>query len=155
MIVAWHEVPGKSAYRENRPVGYGMIGRSYPRGVSRRGCAPCSLRRAIYFAAEISSLQIEIGAHACANQTVPYGTALLGGAIPGTSCQATIASSLRDKSRSPIEGPPTKSALIGLKSWAESSCPFRTKNHPNSPHLRPIPDGPFLSFKKMSITARS
>ena len=30
------------------------------------------------------------------NQTVPYGTALLGGAVPGTSCQATIVPSLRD-----------------------------------------------------------
>jgi hypothetical protein len=26
MIVAWHEVPGKNVHRENRPVGYGMIG---------------------------------------------------------------------------------------------------------------------------------
>jgi hypothetical protein len=37
MIVAWHEVPGKSVYRENRPVGYGMIGRGPdPKGISRR-----------------------------------------------------------------------------------------------------------------------
>jgi hypothetical protein len=35
-----------------------------------------------------------------ANHTVPYGTALLGGdAFPGTSCQATIAPSLRDISQ--------------------------------------------------------
>src|SRR5271165_3435696 len=40
-----------------------------------------------------------IGAHACTNHTVPYGTALLGGAVPGTSCQATIARSLRDISQ--------------------------------------------------------
>src|SRR3984957_6405581 len=46
-----------------------------------------------------------IGAHTYTNHTVPYGTALLGGAFPGTSCQATIASSLRDKSHSPIEAP--------------------------------------------------
>jgi hypothetical protein len=26
MMVAWHEVPGKNVHRENRPVGYGMIG---------------------------------------------------------------------------------------------------------------------------------
>src|ERR1700685_4436724 len=37
-----------------------------------------------------------IGAHTCTNHTVPYGTALLGGAVPGTSCQATIAPSLQD-----------------------------------------------------------
>jgi hypothetical protein len=30
------------------------------------------------------------------DHTVPYGTALLGGVFPGTSCQATIARSLRD-----------------------------------------------------------
>src|SRR5271165_7368028 len=35
-----------------------------------------------------------IGAHTCTNHTVPYGTALWGGAVPGTSCQATIAPSL-------------------------------------------------------------
>jgi hypothetical protein len=35
----------------------------------------------------------------CANHTVPYGTALWGGAVPGTSCQATIAPSLRDISQ--------------------------------------------------------
>src|ERR1700728_3948622 len=26
----------------------------------------------------------------------------------------------------------------GLKPWAESSCPFGTKNHPNCPYLRAI-----------------
>src|SRR5208337_1791187 len=40
-----------------------------------------------------------IGAHTCTNHTVPYGTALWGGAVPGTSCQATIAPSLRDISQ--------------------------------------------------------
>src|SRR5580704_6616902 len=35
-------------------------------------------------------------AHTCTNHTVPYGTALWVGAVPGTSCQATIASSLWD-----------------------------------------------------------
>src|SRR5580658_9805959 len=33
------------------------------------------------------------------DHTVPYGTALLGGVFPGTSCQATIAPSLRDNSQ--------------------------------------------------------
>jgi hypothetical protein len=37
-----------------------------------------------------------IGAHTDTDQTVPYGTALWGGAAPGTSCQATIVLSLRD-----------------------------------------------------------
>src|SRR5580704_12720552 len=33
------------------------------------------------------------------DHTVPYGTAVLGGVFPGTSCQATIAPSLRDNSQ--------------------------------------------------------
>src|SRR5580658_2830475 len=33
------------------------------------------------------------------DHTVPHGTALLGGVFPGTSCQATIAPSLRDNSQ--------------------------------------------------------
>ena len=58
-----------------------------------------------------------IGAYAGANQTVPYGTALLGGAVPGTSCQATIAPSLWDKSHPPIEGPHIKFSAYGGKPW--------------------------------------
>jgi hypothetical protein len=53
------------------------------------------------------------GQHDRAKQTVSYGTALLS-AGPGTSCQATIAPSLRDESRSPIEGPRIKLALMGF-----------------------------------------
>ena len=34
--------------------------------------------------------------HTGANHTVPYGTVLRGRAVPGTSCRATIARSLRD-----------------------------------------------------------
>ena len=36
---------------------------------------------------------------AAPDHTVPYGTALWGGSVPGTSCQATIAVSLRDISQ--------------------------------------------------------
>ena len=39
------------------------------------------------------------------NHTVPYGTALWGGAVPGTSCQATIAPSLRDISQQTLANP--------------------------------------------------
>jgi len=42
-----------------------------------------------------------IGALTDTDHTVPYGTALWGGAAPGTSCQATIVLSLRDVSPSP------------------------------------------------------
>jgi hypothetical protein len=52
----------ESVYRENRPVGYGVIGRSYPTrpgGISSKMCA-VFLRKAICFVFEISSLQIKI-----------------------------------------------------------------------------------------------
>src|SRR5271166_1324002 len=55
-----------------------------------------------------------IGAHTCTNHTVPYGTALWGGAVPGTSCQATIAPSLRDISQ------PQNSC--GFLLWQETFC---------------------------------
>src|SRR5208283_5309494 len=51
------------------------------------------------FVLEFCHPNYRIGAPTCANHTVPYGTALLGGAFPGTSCQATIAPSLRDISQ--------------------------------------------------------
>jgi hypothetical protein len=40
-----------------------------------------------------------VGAHTDTDHTVPYGTALWGGAAPATSCQATIVLSLRDISQ--------------------------------------------------------
>jgi hypothetical protein len=82
MIVARHEVPGKVSLKMYRPVGHGMIGRSqFQRYVSWK-CEPC-----------------RIGAHTCTNHPVPYGTALWVGAVPGTSCLATIMLSLWDKTR--------------------------------------------------------
>jgi hypothetical protein len=90
----------ESLDRENRPVGYGMIEHSYPRhtkSISRRRWAPyCRIRNFVTRIFELAS--------AGANQTVPYGTALLGGAFPGTSCQATIAPSLRDEIHSQRRG---------------------------------------------------
>src|ERR1700722_17581810 len=107
MIVAFdalslaHGGPGtkclEGSHRENHPVGYGVIGHSYLRhlrSISRRKCG-------LIVVLEIWSRQSSIGAHARANQTVPYGTALLDGAVPATSCLATIAPSLRDKSHRP------------------------------------------------------
>jgi hypothetical protein len=57
--------------------------------------APCFLRKA-------NHSNHRIGAHTGANQTVPYGTALLRWRFPGTSCQATIGLSLRDWGQSPF-----------------------------------------------------
>jgi hypothetical protein len=71
-----------------------MIGRSESQRYFSSTCATC-----FSFSFPIRNLRHSnhrIGAHTCTNQTVPYGTALLGGAVPGTSCQATIAPSLRD-----------------------------------------------------------
>jgi hypothetical protein len=69
----------ESVHRENRPVGYGMIGRSYPRhpkGIFK-------FRQPNY----------RIGAHAGANQNVSTGRLFWVALFPGTSCQATIAPS--------------------------------------------------------------
>jgi hypothetical protein len=68
-----------------------MIGRSESQRYLSSTCAPC-----FRFHIETSYSNHRIGAYTCTNQTVPYGTALLGGAVPGASCLATIASSLRD-----------------------------------------------------------
>src|SRR5208283_3500626 len=57
-----------------------------------------------------------IGAHTCTNHTVPYGTALWGGAVPGTSCQATIAPSLRDISQQA----PVRQRSLGLEPLVDS-----------------------------------
>ena len=51
---------------------------------------------------------------AAPDHTVPTGLLCRGGAVPGTSCLATISLSLRDKSHSPIEGHPIKLALMGF-----------------------------------------
>ena len=96
MIVAWQEVPGKSSGHrpENRPVGYGMIGRSpKPRSISSLRCVPREFKFRY-------GSNHRIDAHTCANQTVPYGTALLGGAVPSASCQL-ITSLLRTKNHRP------------------------------------------------------
>jgi hypothetical protein len=103
----------KGVHRENRPLGYGMIERSYhrpPWGISLRRCVRpyCGIRNLV--ASIIESVPC-----GDADQTVPYGTALLGGAFPGTSCQArheqaiarrmaTIMLSLRDESHRPSKG---------------------------------------------------
>ena len=77
--------------------------------------------------------------------TVPPGRGSLH-RYPGTSCLATISLSLQDKSHSPIEGLRIKLALMGLKPWAESSCPFGTKNHPK----RPLTLAAFCPVPKMA-----
>jgi hypothetical protein len=83
MIVAWQEVPGKAPPRKDRPVGYGV-------SASRR---PDPWRR-----------ELPLGL-TTPDHTVPYGTVLWRGAFPGTSCQATIAPSLRDISQQAQAGP--------------------------------------------------
>src|SRR5271166_3031540 len=55
---------------------------------------------------------IESGAHTCTNHTVHYGTVLWGGAVPGTSCQATIAPSLRDISQQALASSPERLRVL-------------------------------------------
>ena len=53
-LQARHEVPGRSVRRKNRPVGYGMIGRSESHSISRRPVRRVSVA---VFLFETSSLQ--------------------------------------------------------------------------------------------------
>ncbi len=72
MIVAWHEVPGKRPPREpSRRVRYDRAQPNLEVFLVEMCPAYAKLRCSNH----------RIGAQACANQTVPYGTALLGGAI--------------------------------------------------------------------------
>jgi hypothetical protein len=80
-----------------------------------------SLKKARYSCSNFRHFNPRIGAHACANQTVPYGTALLGGADPGTSCQATIGLSLRDWGQIPLSGKTSSHGARGRKPTRNTS----------------------------------
>jgi len=132
-IVAWHEVPGNRPPKEpSRRVRYDralLIPEVFLAESVFRTDARAALRcdgpfpeHIDFFCFRIRNFVIAIpkspnrSAHTRKNQTVPYGTALLGWRFPGTSCQATIALSLRDKSHSPM-GSLIKLALIGFQPW--------------------------------------
>ncbi len=122
-IVAWHEVPGKRPPTEpSRGVRYDraqVITEDFlVQSASRRTTPmlawhemPDDVRAALlsdgplpkhleFFCSHIRNFVTPIlqspnrSAHTGKNQTVPYGTVPWGGAVPGTSCQATIALSL-------------------------------------------------------------
>jgi hypothetical protein len=98
-IVAWHEVPGKAPPQEGRPVGYGMI----CAGVHRFKDWREEISNAVSLSRKEMIPKCIVGSIA-PNHTVPYRTVLSRDAVPGTSCLVTVSLSLRDKSRSPIEG---------------------------------------------------
>ena len=88
--VAWHEVPGKASLEEpSRRVRYDSCAAD---PTMHQGIISIFL---VIPHSKFPPLQSRIGAHPCANHTVPYGTVLPCDAFPGTSCQATIALSLR------------------------------------------------------------
>ncbi len=123
-IVAWHEVPGKhtpkepprraqydraqlipevflaaSASRRTTPI---VVWHEVPADVrAALRCAGPFPKHLDFFCSDLRNLVTPIlqspnrSAHPGKNQTVPYGTAPWGGDVPGTSCQATIALSLR------------------------------------------------------------
>ena len=73
-IVAWHEVPGKAHLERTVPVGYGMIGRRLiPRG---------------HFSIGMDAFP---ETYEIPSPLYPTGRPFRGGAVLGTSCQATIA----------------------------------------------------------------
>jgi hypothetical protein len=109
----------ESVPRKNRPVGYGMIACSESQRYSCRHVRPVSV--SVFIIRNFVTAIIESVRTPCTNQTVPYGTALLGGAVPGTSCQATIAPSLRDAfSPSPLGHNPGAIALDPVRKKGES-----------------------------------
>ena len=63
-----------------------------------------------------------IGAHTGANQTVPYGTALLRWRFPGTLCQATVGPSLRDWGKAP-SGNKSSQIFLNLVPFNPRLCP--------------------------------
>jgi hypothetical protein len=75
-IVAWHEVPGKAPP---------------PKRPSRRGTGGSGR-----FRKQSRYDEKYLWGSAAPDHTVPYGTVLSRGNIPGTSCQATIVPSLLD-----------------------------------------------------------
>jgi hypothetical protein len=102
-----------STYFTSAP-GRSISGHSESQRYFSSTCAAVFLFQFSY--SELRHSNHRIGAHTCTNQTVPYGTALLGGAVPGTSCQATIAPSLPD-AFSPVplgHNPKSLSASMGL-----------------------------------------
>jgi hypothetical protein len=155
MIVARHEVPGKRPPKEpSCRVRYDralliqevFLVESAVR-IDVRAAVRCDgpfPEHIDFFCFRIRNFVIAIlqspnrSAHTRQNQTVPYGTALLGCRFPGTLCQATIALSLRDKGHSPM-GSLIKLALMrvqtlgfpGLRPWAESYSPSGATNRAN------------------------
>jgi hypothetical protein len=142
MIVAWHKVPGTAPPQKIRPVGYGMI-RAGVRTDSKIGGGKSRMR---YRLAEskwsLNPFQEEYLAFLKNRDAyfdekylwdqlrpiIPYPTGRFFGrdAFPGTSCQARIMPSLRDKSHSPIEGPRLKLAPRGFYAFMalQAEYPF-------------------------------
>jgi hypothetical protein len=114
-IVAWHEVPGTAPPQKNRPVGHGMIGRR-PNPFRVKRCA-------VFFRKANSNHRIG------ANQTVPYGTALLRWGcprhfVPGydrTVPPGLGARPLRLRGNKSSEIFPN---LVPFEPWAMLFCPF-------------------------------
>jgi hypothetical protein len=88
-IVAWHEVPGTARSQKSRPVGYGLI-RSGMRTDSRIGVITFLKKHGAPF----DENPLGLGLRPII--PCPTGRFFWGGAVPGTSCQATIGPSLRD-----------------------------------------------------------
>jgi hypothetical protein len=100
---------------KDRPVGHGMIGRRpNPRGLSSKS-VPCFLRLIVPI---LESVRIPARIRPC-----PTGRLFWGGAVPGTSCLATIVLSLRDKTIRPSKR--LAFSAYGIEPRVESCNPFR------------------------------
>src|SRR6476646_6437455 len=79
VIVAWHEVPGRAPPKTVRPVGYGVISCRWTQ-IDRERLCP-------YMSGIVKATR--------SYRTLRDGS--FEDALPGTSCQATIGVSLRDR----------------------------------------------------------
>ena len=103
---------------------------------SKRGREPAQHKFEAFYHCAITSNPI--GAHTDTDHTVPYGTALLRGAVPGTSRQATIVLSLRDISQQALAK--AEARPYQPPKFLSSPLPALRRPHPTSP-LRAASNG--------------
>src|ERR1700746_1485549 len=75
-----------------------------------------------YFSPRSHRARHRIGPHTRTDHTVPYGTARLGRAVPGTSCQATIMQSLRDILPVALTAPDTHGTALVTYQTVSYTC---------------------------------
>jgi hypothetical protein len=92
VIVAWHEVPGKGPFRKGRPVGYGVTVFRYFAG-SGKSWGDAEQVHSVHESRTTSGTSCVRSYRTLRDGALEVWR----GAVPGTSCQATVGLSLRDR----------------------------------------------------------